>query len=369
MKSTYIVTPNYPPEICGIGDYSAFLLKNLQNNNIDTHIITFSNNVEQENDHIHLIKNSGKERVSSWLRCLKKQKEVNTVIIQYEPYSFSKIGIPLYLMYIFLILKIKGYKISIMFHEVATRLYITNPKKIIVSSLQLMIAYFLTALSSVRTTSTSFNAKQLKPFKFTLLPIPSNFSKQKNITTSLSGFPVIGCFANRVDSFFAAVIDKVLQKNLGVVYLIGKKNKSNDGIWEKYSFYNRENLIITGTLTATDIENCFNKLTIFMHLEKVDMKERGGASLKNGSLAAALNWGLPVITSKGDMTDENLLQDKTNILFVNDSHSFEDWVNTTEYLIHHEDLKNNIQKNAVDFYDQNLSWPTITKKYISLFNL
>ena len=155
MKSTYIVTPNYPPDICGIGDYSSFLLKNLLDQGVNAHIITFSE-ITSENNRIHKIKNSGKKSISAWLNCLDKKENLNTVFIQYEPYSFSKIGVPLYLVYIFLALKIKGYKISIMFHEVATRLYVANPKKIIVSLLQLFIAYFLTALSSVRITSTSF---------------------------------------------------------------------------------------------------------------------------------------------------------------------------------------------------------------------
>jgi glycosyltransferase involved in cell wall biosynthesis len=367
MKSTYIVTPNYPPEICGIGDYSSFLFKNLQENNIDVHIITFSENVI-ETDHIHLIKKADQKKISSWLKCLKHKDGVQTIIFQYEPYSFSKIGIPLYLIYISLLLKLRGYNLSVMFHEVATRLYVANPKKVIVSVLQLTIAYFITALSSIRATSTSFNAKQLKPFSFTFLPISSNFSKAENDKKTINPIFRIGCFANRVDDFFAAVVDQVLQKNLGEVYLIGKQSKANNEVWKKYSFSNRNNLVITGTLSANEIEDCFDKLDIFIHMEKIDPKGRGGASLKNGSLAAALNWSLPVITSKGDMTDETMLQNKKNIYFTNNPYNVSDWVDAVENLINNHDLKSNIQKKAFQFYNQNLSWPVITKKYISLIN-
>ena len=45
-------------------------------------------------------------------------------------------------------------------------------------------------------------------------------------------------------------------------------------------------------------------------------RQDAGCSFKSGSLAAALSFGLPVITSKGIMTDE-ILQDRWNILFVN----------------------------------------------------
>lgn len=365
MKSTYLVTPNFPPDICGIGDYSNFLYQNLENNNFDTHVITFSDNINPNNK-IHCIKTTDKRSIGAWLRCLKSPKEVNTIIIQYEPYSFSKIGIPLYLIYIFLILKIKGYKISIMFHEVATRLYIANLKKIIISLLQLSVAYFITAISSVRTTSTSFNAKQLRPFKFTLLPIPSNFSK-KNLHATINDKIVIGCFANRVDTFFAKVIDQILERNMGIVYLIGKQNKANDEVWSNHHFNDNEKLLLTGTLSSAEIENVFDELTIFIHMEKIDIAGRGGASLKNGTLAAALNWGLPVITSKGDMTDENFLQHQQNIFFVKDSFSVNDWTDAIQFVSGQDELKNQMKQNAAEFYQNNLSWATITKKYVSLF--
>jgi glycosyltransferase involved in cell wall biosynthesis len=367
MKSTYIVTPNYPPEICGIGDYSSFLFKNLQEKNIDVHIITFAENVI-ETDHIHIIKKADQKKISSWLKCLKHKDEVQTIIFQYEPYSFSKIGVPLYLIHICLLLKLRGYNLSVMFHEVATRLYVANPKKIVLSILQLIIAYFITAVSSVRATSTSFNAKQLKPFSFKFLPISSNFNKAASGEKKINSVFKIGCFANRVDDFFGDVVDQILQKKLGHVYLIGKQSKANNEVWKKFNFSNRDDLIITGTLSASEIEECFDKLDLFIHMEKIDPKGRGGASLKNGSLAAALNWGLPVITSKGDMTDETMLQNKKNIYFTNNPYIVNDWVDAVETLINNQDLKNSIQKNALQFYNQNLSWPVITKKYISLLN-
>ncbi len=365
MKTTYIVTPNFPPEICGIGDYSIYLHQNLDQNNFDNQIITFSDSTSN-NSNIHHLKTGDKKSIRAWLNCLKPAHQVNTIIIQYEPYSFSKIGIPLYLVYIFGALKLKGYRISIMFHEVATRLYIANPKKIAVSLLQLLIAYFLTAISSVRTTSTSFNAKQLKPFKFTLLPIPSNFTKKTNHPINPDQV-VIGCFANRVDAFFAQVINIILEKKLGTVYLIGKQNKANNAVWEKYDFYHNEKLFLTGTLSAEEIQQVFDRLTIFAHMEKIDGQGRGGASLKNGTLAAALNWGLPVITSKGDMTDETFLRNQHNICFVNDPFSAEDWADSIQKLSGNAALSKTISQNAGKFYTDVLSWQTITKKYISLY--
>lgn len=367
MKSVYIVSPNYPPDICGIGDYSAFLSKNLLEKNIDTHVVTFTE-TNHPNERVHTIKNADKKSISSWLRCLGNPKNIDVIFIQYEPYSFSKKGIPLYLVYIFFMLKIKGFKIAIMFHEVATRLYIANFKKIMVSLVQLFIGYFLTAISSIRITSTSFNAKQLRPFKFTLVPIPSNFNRNAPGTNHNNTVQSVGCFANRIDDFFASVIDEILQKKIGVVYVMGKQSEKYNEVWKKHNFYKRENLIITGTLSSNGIEECFNKLDIFIHMEKVDTHGRGGASLKNGSLAAALNWGLPVVTAKGDMTDENMLKDQENILFVKDPFNVNDWVKSVQCLQQKEDFRSNIQKNAAAFYEETLSWPTVTTKYISLIN-
>lgn len=367
MKTTYIVTPNYPPDICGIGDYTSFLFKNLQDQGIDVRIITFSQDAT-ESEQVLVIQKGEEKKAASWLKLLKPPTAVNDIIFQYEPHSFSKIGIPLYLIYITLVLRVKGYKLGVMFHEVATRLYILNPKKITISLLQLTVAYFVTALSSARTTSTTFNAKQLKPFHFTFLPIPSNFTRNKNIGQNNNNLPAIGCFANRVDSFFAEVVDQILKNNLGTVLLIGKQSKANNDVWTKHNFYNRPGLTITGTLSSDGIEKCFNNLNMFIHMEKVDAHGRGGASLKNGSLAAALNWGLPVITSKGDMTDESALQNKVNILFVNDPNKVDDWVKTVSYLNDNHNLRKAIETNANEFYNSNLSWPVIIQKYKSIIN-
>ena len=55
MKTTYLVSPNFPPEICGIGDYSFFLHQNLEINNLETEIITFSDKTSQD-EKVHCIK-------------------------------------------------------------------------------------------------------------------------------------------------------------------------------------------------------------------------------------------------------------------------------------------------------------------------
>lgn len=365
MKTTYIVTPNYPPDICGIGDYTDFLFKHLQKEGIDVHIITFSQNTI-EDKFVHVIKKGQEKKLSSWLKCLKDSKEVNTIIFQYEAYSFSKIGIPLYLIYVTIFLRIRGYKLSVMFHEVATRLYTPNPKNIAVSLLQLSVAYCLTALSSIRTTSTTFNAKQLKPFRFNMLPIPSNFTRDTSISLPNNNLNVIGCFANRIDDFFAQVVNQILENKLGIVYLIGKQNKANNEVWEKYNFYNKDGLVITGMLSPNEMEDSLNKLNMFIHMEKLDPQGRGGSSLKNGSLAAALNWGLPVITSKGDMTDVTNLQNRVNVLFVDNPYKVEDWVAAVIALNNNDSLRKTIQIEANKFYNSNLSWPVITQKYKSI---
>jgi len=65
-----------------------------------------------------------------------------------------------------------------------------------------------------------------------------------------------------------------------------------------------EFLYFTGYLPSEEVYKHLCASDIFISLENVDKRGRGGISTKSGSLAAAYAAGLPIIGTKGDMTDD-----------------------------------------------------------------
>ena len=90
-----------------------------------------------------------------------------------------------------------------------------------------------------------------------------------------------------------------------------------------------------------------------------------GCSLKSGSLAAALSFGIPVITSKGIMTDDKL-KDREKILFV-DSTSAATYHDAIETLLKNKAFADKISKNAKEF-GKMLTWKHTYNEYMKIIN-
>jgi len=369
-----LITNNFPPIIDGVGDYTHRLARELRKNNIRVCVIC-----KKTNDLTDRFSNDAEVYpiVTSWTPKGFKEafKTIDSfkpryIIWQYVPYAFNRFGLPFGLAFIFIALKTKGYNLVTMFHEVATRLYEINPRKLLVSLGQLMIAQTMATVSRFNLTSTRFNEKQLPLVRMKLLPIPNNFANGdqehwERVLKNTSSQIRIGCFANRVDVFFAQVINELLKDGQYEIVLMGKQNEKYLSTWKEYSFGENHRVIITGLLSNIEMGRIFSELDLFIHAERVDHRHRGGVSLKNGSLAAAFCWGLPVVTSRGDMTDECLV-DEENVLFVGRPREIDGWVKTIKCATNNQQLSKEVGFNAQLFYRRNLGWDKVAGTYSNM---
>lgn len=368
--SILIVTPNYEPQICGVGDYSKKLMETLKVKPTKVSILSFNDNCEnyQACENIYYLNRKKAANFAEWQKALEKIKLNNGIIwFQYVPYSYSKKGIPFFLIPIFIYLRLKNYKVGVMFHEVAIRVFQKNPAKTIVSIFQLSIAYILSLIANKRLTSTKFNAHQLRPLRFQLAPIPSNILRkdQNNQLKKTSTAKVlhIGCFANRVDIFFAEILNLITQNLNCTIHIIGNPGVNNKNVWDQFGISRNPKIEITGILALEEMAEIFDKLDIFLHLEKNDLKERGGASFKNGSLAAAITWHLPIVSVKGDMTDE-ALENEENILFVEESNNIRSWLSAINRVATDEGLQKKLRKGTAKLNKEIINWNFSADKYM-----
>lgn len=361
MNSLVIITNNFPPIIDGVGDYSFHLYQKLKEASKTPVYVVCRKKKEIDNfiyenglqsDIFPIIEDwdiNNCKKVINHLKVLKCKK----ILIQYVPYSYSRKGIPYIIVYLFFLLKLNRIETGIFFHEVAVRLYRTSTIKSLLSINQLLIAQCLYWLSKYKMTSIRFNAKQLIGESI-LIPIPSNFERQgivgkQFISTKL----VIACFANRINDFYASLIKEILDQFDCDLVLLGKMSDPNPSLIELKQIRGR--IKFTGSISNSEMIEWFQKTDIFLHLENVDRINRGGASLKNGSLSTAFAFGVPVISTKGDMTDL-LLKESNLILYPDDTASLADWIRKLRYLVENNSVRKSMSISVKEFYQKRVCW-------------
>jgi len=110
----------------------------------------------------------------------------------------------------------------------------------------------------------------------------------------------------------------------------------------------------------------FHEISILINLgdfKHLGIAMRGGISTKSGSLAAAYAAGLPIIGTKGDMTDD-FFKNLENIFLI-EKLEVDEIVNAIKKIIDKE-LYNRLKYFSKKTYEEKLSWEVISEKYKNL---
>lgn len=323
--SVLIISNNFPPLYDGVGDYSNILYQQIKQKGFRTIVATRYQEDIQINhaanpDIFSSIPNwnlSGCRRIYKLI----KSKEIKHVLLQYVPYAFSTTGLPVSLLFLVCVLRIKGVKVHTNFHEIGIRLSGANLINKIRSLLQRIFAYIFCTLSNSIQTSNAYYASLLAPYNCSIIPIPSNFEFENldEIENKLSE-TIIAVNANRCLPFFfesIGLLKQTLQKGLKV-YILGRADDAElSKIKALVDLYNlKDEVEYTVHQPAKILLTILKQAAVFVQLEKVNRNGNGGVSSKSGTTATALYLGLPIITTKGDLTDLNLFKEDINLVFV-----------------------------------------------------
>lgn len=116
-KNLVVISPNTPPQICGVGDYAYRLSKEFYKNKIYTEVTIATDNMN------NITENSGKFDIKHWSKILPQilaHRETSyDILINYTPKGFSKIGYPIsFIRFLKGLTKLESdIKIFILFHE------------------------------------------------------------------------------------------------------------------------------------------------------------------------------------------------------------------------------------------------------------
>ncbi|MBI2996195.1 MAG: glycosyltransferase family 4 protein [Candidatus Melainabacteria bacterium] len=378
-----VISSEFPSMFGGVSDYTFYLSKAFASKDIKVFVLTSDNKGVKVCDFCKVLPLINKWNIFNLPKIFSVIKEFNPDIVsfQYVPYGYNNFGIPLWIILFSTLIILKRINLITTYHEIAIKLDY-NPKSFFISILQRLIAFIL-ALASIKIIVTiEYSKRLLFPFKKKIIKIPAGSivfpvlvseSKKKELRKKLSlkSEIVVSTFGTiasyRKYDVLLMAIKKVSEENQSLfikLIFIGKVDKHQENILE--GLINNLNLnssvYFTGYLTPEEVYKYLSISDIFVSLSTDD---RGGTGIKSSSVAAAFASGLPVIGTKGLLTDDFFIEEE-NIYFAK-SLTIRDVADALVKVIYDKDLRIKISNGAKDTYMKKLTWNNIASEYIKVF--
>lgn len=332
-KKITIITGSYPPDCCGVGDYTQKLYETLLTNDIEVELYVKSNwKISNLNQYFREL--------------IFKKSDIYHMQYPTEGYGYS--FLPLFLV---VFLRMTGNTIIITVHELSSR----NLMAYIFTQCQVFFANKVIVSNSLELKhARRFILKSKKVF---LIPIASNIKKSvfpekefENRKVDLAYFghirPIKG-----IEAFIDAV--SILNKNV-TVKIIGQS-------LEKYKdFY--EKIIPVAKMHKIDliIDKSEGEVAdLLSNVKIIYLPFPDGISARRGTLLASLENGCTVISKKSNIEEFNDFFDKYVYLV----DSVEQAVNVIEKL-----LKGELKPKDLTSVKNIFSWENVALEHLKIYN-
>ncbi len=373
-----IIVPNYPPTICGVGDYTYHKIQEFLKSGIEVHVIC-SADQKPELAAQPLIYPTIKVWDSKGFKAvLNKLNDIKPdwVIVEYVPHGFEPHGLPIAVLGFYKGLTRRKYNILTVFHEVRVRPG-TKLSSRFISAIETYLARKIVQYSTKVVTSIDFYADLLRgpqrlskinviPIGTGIMPIKTNariaenFKKRFNIPANA---PVIVTFGNRNVTEYLTAFDKLNQDIPNFIWLLCGKTSTPTDVLESRAYLRN-----TGKMSAEDIYHALSLGNIAFLPEPVNAQFEGGSSNKSTALACVFSLGVPIIGIKGDMNNV-LLKDNENILLANLNESDSLYKALKNALNTEGVVSEQLGRNAHAIYQNALSWEVIGQQFLSLMDV
>ncbi len=364
MKILFI-TNTFPPNICGVGDYTFFLCRQFVQNGDKCVVVCRRDDCQRdaiEGVSVHSVVEKWNKNAGNIVLDIIEKEKPDVISLQYVPHGFDAKGLPFGLVPIMRDIHKTGIPIFTFVHEPFVMINDCNPKHLLVAICERFITGYVIKKSAKVATSIqnyknriSFYCKSAR-----LIPIAPNIPMQtiddgkKNILRNkigACGKQVVALFGMRDKSAVLKAVSNIVESGKNVqLLLLGKSD------WEGEV---PDWIYRTGKLSAEELAEYFNIVDVFVLPEKVSRRlKRGGACLKSGSLAAAIQYRLPILTACGDHTDD-VLKDK--LLFA-DFSNVDDVEQKLSLLLGDQSLRAKLSSGYGDLSEK-LTWKYTFQQY------
>ena len=368
-----IISPAFPPNRDGVGDYTFVLADGLADKNEVIIVTSKLKGVKSESKNkFHVIREIDKWGGLDLFHILSicKNFSPELVIIQYVSFMYGRGGINLAFPLLSILLRIR-YRVFTMLHELFTPFGLPI-KTFLMSLVQRLMLFFLIIGSDRIGVSIKVWERVLKRFffwrkgDFRWIPIPSNIkiSTKTNIPEKLSRFnkkPLLAFFGSlhitKIMEFLTASLEVLVKKGYDSgLLIIGQGENEISDYLEELPYYLKERIFCTGYCSSEDVSQYLSITDIFL-LPLID-----GVSSRRTSLMAALKHGLPVITTKGFLTDDIFLQEDFTLLSPPTDKSL--FVANVVRMAEDEKLKDAIGKKGREAYEKYFSEKIMIERYL-----
>jgi len=372
-----LITNNFPPISCGVGDYTSKLAVQLSEFGHEISIICRSSDRIKEYWKYHASLDvytiGGDWKIKDWKVVLDKIDHLypDAVLIQYVPSSFDRFSTPWKLIPIYFRLKRRkrSFKLITVFHETYIRLKTYRLKTIYMAISQRAVGLWIAKISTFVITSIDRYEDQLSKWKKRVfkVPIGSNISpfdvSEKDLLKikeriSDNGQLVFSTFGVRDHRLLLEVFERIEAhiKNVTLVIIGRLRGMEINSI----PIHLQSKVFVTGFLQEQEVFNYLKASNAFIMLDYVSKDGKGGTSNKSTSLAAAFAAELTVFATKGDMTNQ-LLLDSDVVIWVPYNNP-----DNASKIIYENINQFKLKNRSHDFYNKNLSWNKIARSYLKL---
>ena len=378
-----LLTNYFPPVLDGVGDYSFNLANELRRVGHTVSVVCSQHpSIEQAiADGQFNIPVSATIPVWNWraikpLQQFLKEQQPDWLLLQYVPNAFQRWAMPIWLPALVWLIKQRGIRVGITFHEVSIRHQIWPLKYGLVSLAQRLIAWTLVQSSDRAVTSIDFYFGQLQGYtsqSIHLIPIGSNIIPTPITTHELAvtrqhiapnSGPVISTFGIRNQDLLLQVLDRLTEQVPTINLLIVGELSLSESVQPLYQKLQNQ-IHVTGYLPEADVYRYLSASDVFFIPDPVIPHGKGGSSNKSTSLAAGLAAGLPVVGTLGDMN--NTLLQQTPGVFLEDATDPDKLTQRLLLLLTDGSIQS--QRQAIlRFFDQTLSWKAIARQYHKAFS-
>jgi glycosyltransferase involved in cell wall biosynthesis len=375
MAKICIISRNFPPTICGVGDYSYWLANTLES--LKNEITVITTNKASSAGKTNVISIGENWSILKLHRILSVIRSENPefIIMQYVCQLYGRAGvIPSIVLLVFLIkLKFKSIKLIITFHELWIPL---TSKDFILGVVQRLEAGFiiLATNSSIITTRTREKAlKKLFPWKkIYKISVSSNIPnkslksfiyspnyKKENLILNTFGrlhperdlLTVVQAMKIIISQKYNITLKIVGKIDKGMAYALLLKEIRRLGI--------EKNIIWTSICSTNEIAEHFKNSDIYLS------PELEGASGRRTTLMTALSFGLPIIAYDGIDT-EKILKNGVNIILIPPRNP-DILAQKIIELANNEKMRIGLGEKAIETFKKHFSWKIIGNRYEEIF--
>lgn len=378
MKDWHIVTPEYPNDPGGVSDYCAIMAAGLAARGFPVRVwCPASSRIEQNQPGVTVTPALGRFRLADLRhtgRLLNRCPGPRHLFVQWVPhgYGWKSMNLP-FCVWLWKRARWDGDAVSLMVHEPCLAFREGSWRQDVAAAVHRVMLIFLLRASSRICITVPGWASFLQPWRFGAgrplewLPIFSNIAVHANssaVDRYREFFPPgsivaghLGTYSELLRPLLDGIVAPLLERQTNLyVLLLGMHSDSYCEDWRRRHPSLAARVCSTGKLDEAELSAALQACDIALQ------PYPDGISSRRGSALAPLRHGLPVVSTRGYLTEP--LWDEAEAVLMAPAANPSAFVQETLRLIHDTNLRTSLSKRSLTFYQKHFATEVILEQVV-----